>query len=141
MAKGLTIGHEPVGVIEKLGSAVQGFAEGRRVIAGAITPSRHSAACLCGCSSQDGGFHGHGCAEQDVTAQTPIMTSFLTCLSFSRAPFSCHTPALGPRPVRLKWCRCWRRRVPRRCAAPMRMVCAAHHTTTSPETRPATGRA
>jgi len=28
VAKGLTIGHEPVGVIEKLGSAVQGFADG-----------------------------------------------------------------------------------------------------------------
>ena len=35
--KGLTIGHEPVGVIEKLGSAVTGYTEGQRVIAGAIT--------------------------------------------------------------------------------------------------------
>ncbi len=26
--KGLTVGHEPVGVIEKLGSAVQGYQEG-----------------------------------------------------------------------------------------------------------------
>ena len=58
--KGLTIGHEPVGVIEKLGSAVVGFREGQRVIAGAITPSGTSAACLCGCPSQDGGQHGHG---------------------------------------------------------------------------------
>jgi alcohol dehydrogenase len=58
--KGRTIGHEPVGVIEKLGSAVQGFTEGQRVIAGAITPSGHSAACLCGCSSQDGGFNSNG---------------------------------------------------------------------------------
>src|SRR6266851_4034871 len=55
VAKGLTIGHEPVGVIEKLGSAVRGFVEGQRVIAGAITPSGYSAACLCGCASQDGG--------------------------------------------------------------------------------------
>src|SRR5215204_6381572 len=45
--KGLTIGHEPVGVIEKLGSAVKGFKEGRRVIAGAITPSGYSNACQC----------------------------------------------------------------------------------------------
>jgi threonine dehydrogenase-like Zn-dependent dehydrogenase len=52
--RGLTIGHEPVGVIERLGSAVQGFKEGQRVIAGAITPSGYSAACLCGCASQDG---------------------------------------------------------------------------------------
>src|ERR1700733_5655462 len=36
---GLTIGHEPVGIIERLGSAVTGFTEGQRVIAGAITPS------------------------------------------------------------------------------------------------------
>jgi alcohol dehydrogenase len=60
VAKGLTIGHEPVGIIEKLGSAVQGYREGQRVIAGAITPSGHSAACLCGCLSQDGGFSKHG---------------------------------------------------------------------------------
>ncbi len=60
VAKGLTIGHEPVGVIEKLGSAVQGFTEGQRVIAGAITPSGHSAACLCGCPSQDGGVNRTG---------------------------------------------------------------------------------
>ena len=39
VATGLTIGHEPVGVIEKLGSAVQGYREGQRVIAGAITPA------------------------------------------------------------------------------------------------------
>jgi len=35
VAKGLTVGHEPVGIIEKLGSAVKGFTEGQRVIAGA----------------------------------------------------------------------------------------------------------
>jgi len=58
--KGLTIGHEPVGVIEKLGSAVAGYKEGQRVIAGAITPSGHSYACLCGCSSQDGAGTKHG---------------------------------------------------------------------------------
>ncbi|GAA5071146.1 NAD(P)-dependent alcohol dehydrogenase [Roseibacterium beibuensis] len=58
--KGLTIGHEPVGVIEKLGSAVEGFAEGQRVIAGAITPSGVSNACLCGQCSQDGRGTRHG---------------------------------------------------------------------------------
>ena len=60
VARGLTIGHEPVGTIEKLGSAVQGFREGQRVICGAITPSFQSAACLCGCSSQDGTGTRHG---------------------------------------------------------------------------------
>lgn len=58
--KGLTIGHEPVGIIEKLGSAVEGYEEGQRVIAGAITPSGHSAACLCGYHSQDGARTKHG---------------------------------------------------------------------------------
>ncbi|MEO9789646.1 MAG: NAD(P)-dependent alcohol dehydrogenase [Aurantimonas coralicida] len=58
--RGLTIGHEPVGVIEKLGSAVQGYREGQRVIAGAITPSGYSNACLCGCHSQDGPGTRHG---------------------------------------------------------------------------------
>ena len=60
VAKGLTIGHEPVGVIEKLGSAVTGYQEGQRVIAGAITPSGHSFASLCGCHSQDGPATRHG---------------------------------------------------------------------------------
>ncbi|MQT13590.1 NAD(P)-dependent alcohol dehydrogenase [Segnochrobactrum spirostomi] len=60
VAKGLTVGHEPVGVIEKLGSAVSGYQEGQRVIAGAITPSGYSYACLCGCGSQDGPGTKHG---------------------------------------------------------------------------------
>ncbi|MEB3214602.1 MAG: NAD(P)-dependent alcohol dehydrogenase [Leptolyngbyaceae bacterium] len=60
VAKGLTIGHEPVGVIERLGSAVQGYREGQRVIAGAITPSGWSNACLCGFCSQDGAGTAHG---------------------------------------------------------------------------------
>jgi alcohol dehydrogenase len=57
---GLTIGHEPVGVIERLGSAVTGYREGQRVIAGAITPSGWSNACLCGSCSQDGAGTAHG---------------------------------------------------------------------------------
>jgi alcohol dehydrogenase len=60
VARGLTIGHEPVGVIEKLGSAVQGYEEGQRVVAGAITPSGWSNACLCGCGAQDGAGTRHG---------------------------------------------------------------------------------
>lgn len=60
VARGLTIGHEPVGVIERLGSAVTGYREGQRVIAGAITPSGWSNACLCGACSQDGAGTAHG---------------------------------------------------------------------------------
>ena len=60
VAKGLTVGHEPVGVVEKLGSAVKGYREGQRVIAGAITPSGYSNASLCGCHAQDGAGTAHG---------------------------------------------------------------------------------
>lgn len=58
--KGLTIGHEPVGIIERLGKNVLGYHEGQRVIAGAICPSFTSYACQDGCSAQDGGAHSHG---------------------------------------------------------------------------------
>ncbi|RIK91373.1 MAG: alcohol dehydrogenase [Proteobacteria bacterium] len=60
VAKGLVVGHEPVGVIEKLGSAVQGYREGQRVVAGAITPSGYSNACLSGDLAQDGAGTAHG---------------------------------------------------------------------------------
>lgn len=52
---GLTVGHEPVGVIARLGSAVTGYAEGDRVIAGAITPCGQCESCLGGTHSQCGG--------------------------------------------------------------------------------------
>lgn len=58
--QGLTIGHEPVGTIEKLGKNVQGYEEGQRVIAGAICPSFYSYACQDGLPAQDGGCHHHG---------------------------------------------------------------------------------
>jgi len=56
VARGLTVGHEPVGVIEKLGSAVQGYREGQRVIAGAICPNFNSYAAQDGLASQDGSY-------------------------------------------------------------------------------------
>ncbi len=56
VAKGLTVGHEPVGVIEKLGSAVVGYKEGQRVIAGAICPNFNSYAAMDGAPSQDGSY-------------------------------------------------------------------------------------
>jgi alcohol dehydrogenase len=57
---GLIVGHEPVGIIAKLGSSVQGYCEGQRVIAGAICPSGHSYASLDGGHSQDGAGTPHG---------------------------------------------------------------------------------
>ncbi|MBG6556663.1 NAD(P)-dependent alcohol dehydrogenase [Pseudomonas aeruginosa] len=55
-APGLTVGHEPVGIIEKLGSAVVGYREGQRVIAGAICPNFNSYAAQDGVPSQDGSY-------------------------------------------------------------------------------------
>src|SRR5262245_30431041 len=55
VAPGLTVGHEPVGVIEELGAAVTGYRVGQRVIAGAITPCGQCNACLGGHPAQCGG--------------------------------------------------------------------------------------
>jgi threonine dehydrogenase-like Zn-dependent dehydrogenase len=55
VARGLTIGHEPVGVIQELGEAVRGYQVGQRVIAGAITPCGQCGSCLSGFLSQCGG--------------------------------------------------------------------------------------
>jgi len=55
VARGLTVGHEPVGTIEELGSAVSGYMVGQRVIAGAITPCGQCHACLGGDQAQCGG--------------------------------------------------------------------------------------
>ena len=65
VAEGLTVGHEPVGIIEKLGRAVVGYHEGQRVIAGAICPNFNSYAAQDGAPSQDGSYlvglaGGHG---------------------------------------------------------------------------------
>ncbi|KWX29997.1 alcohol dehydrogenase [Pseudomonas aeruginosa] len=56
VAPGLTVDHEPVGIIEKLGSAVVGYREGQRVIAGAICPNFNSYAAQDGVPSQDGSY-------------------------------------------------------------------------------------
>jgi threonine dehydrogenase-like Zn-dependent dehydrogenase len=55
VARGLTVGHEPVGVIAELGAAVTGYRVGQRVIAGAITPCGQCNSCLGGHPAQCGG--------------------------------------------------------------------------------------
>jgi alcohol dehydrogenase len=55
VAPGRIIGHEPVGVIAELGTAVTGYVIGQRVIAGAITPCGQCHSCLDGHGSQCGG--------------------------------------------------------------------------------------
>jgi alcohol dehydrogenase len=52
---GLTIGHEPVGVIHALGVGVTGYQVGDRVLVGAITPCGQCTLCLSGKWSQCGG--------------------------------------------------------------------------------------
>jgi threonine dehydrogenase-like Zn-dependent dehydrogenase len=51
---GLILGHEPVGVIEEIGSGVTGYRIGQRVLVGAITPCGQCRACLSGQLSQCG---------------------------------------------------------------------------------------
>jgi alcohol dehydrogenase len=55
VAPGLTIGHEPVGVIAELGPGVEGYTLGQRVVVGAITPCGQCHSCLEGHQSQCGG--------------------------------------------------------------------------------------
>jgi alcohol dehydrogenase len=55
---GLTIGHEPVGVIEELGPGVTGYSRGTRVLIGAITPCGQCEFCLSGKWAQCGGRLG-----------------------------------------------------------------------------------
>jgi alcohol dehydrogenase len=56
---GLTLGHEPVGVVAELGPGLEHlFAVGDRVIAGAITPCGQCFYCLNGALSQCGGALG-----------------------------------------------------------------------------------
>jgi alcohol dehydrogenase len=52
---GLTMGHEAVGIIHELGSAVTGYVAGQRVLVGAITPCGQCEPCLAGHRSQCGG--------------------------------------------------------------------------------------
>lgn len=58
--RGRIVGHEPVGVIEKLGAGVTGYREGQRVIAGAVTPCGWSNASLSGDHAQCGRNAPHG---------------------------------------------------------------------------------
>jgi isopropanol dehydrogenase (NADP+) len=53
--KDLTLGHEAVGVVSEVGSAVEGFRPGDRVLVGAITPNWGDPASQAGHSSQSGG--------------------------------------------------------------------------------------
>ena len=55
---GVTLGHESVGVVHALGSAVEGFSEGDRVAVGAITPCWKCNYCQRGFETQCQGMLG-----------------------------------------------------------------------------------
>jgi len=55
---GRTLGHESVGVIHALGSAVEGFSVGERVVVGAVTPCFRCLPCQRGFTSQCRGMLG-----------------------------------------------------------------------------------
>jgi len=55
---GLTIGHEPVGVIDELSEGVHGYKIGDRVLVGAITPCGQCRACLSAQWAQCGDGEG-----------------------------------------------------------------------------------
>jgi alcohol dehydrogenase len=55
---GLTLGHEAVGRIHEIGSAINGYKVGDRVLVGAITPCGQCNYCLGGSLSQCGGVMG-----------------------------------------------------------------------------------
>ena len=57
VAPGRIVGHEPVGVIHELGSAVVGYEVGDRVLVGAITPCGSCFFCQHGDGSQCSGAH------------------------------------------------------------------------------------
>jgi alcohol dehydrogenase len=60
---GLIVGHEPVGVIAKLGPGVTGYELGQRVIVGAITPCGQCHSCLDNDRAQCGSATEHGFAK------------------------------------------------------------------------------
>ncbi len=55
VANGVTLGHEALGVIHAIGSAVTGFTEGQRVAVNAVTPCFECRYCQTGYTSQCGG--------------------------------------------------------------------------------------
>lgn len=55
VAPGVTLGHEALGTVHAIGSAVTGFTEGQRVAVNAVTPCYECRYCQSGYTSQCGG--------------------------------------------------------------------------------------
>ncbi|GAY12386.1 NAD(P)-dependent alcohol dehydrogenase [Pseudonocardia sp. N23] len=102
---GRTLGHESVGVIHKLGSAVNGWTEGQRVAVNAVTPCYRCAYCQRGFTSQCGGalggykytvqMDGNMAEYFVVPAAEANLTAIPDALSDAQAVYSCDMLSTG----------------------------------------------
>lgn len=102
---GRTLGHESVGVIHKLGSAVTGWTEGQRVAVNAVTPCYRCAYCQRGFTSQCGGalggykytvqMDGNMAEYFVVPAAEANLTAIPDALSDAQAVYSCDMLSTG----------------------------------------------
>ena len=93
VAPGLTIGHEPVGIIEKLGSNVKGYQEGLRVIAAPSAPASPPTPARTACPLR--------MAAAPAMATSPWAAGDSAIPSTALRPNTCWCPM--PRPT---WRRC-----------------------------------
>ncbi|MFC5207148.1 NAD(P)-dependent alcohol dehydrogenase [Pseudonocardia sulfidoxydans] len=102
---GRTLGHESVGVIHKLGSAVTGWTEGQRVAVNAVTPCYRCAYCQRGYTSQCGGalggykytvqMDGNMAEYFVVPAAAANLTAIPDSLTDAQAVYSCDMLSTG----------------------------------------------
>jgi isopropanol dehydrogenase (NADP+) len=102
---GRTLGHESVGVIHKLGSAVTGFTEGQRVAVCAVTPCYRCSYCQRGFTSQCGGplggykytvqMDGNMAEYFIVPAATANLTPIPNAISDEQAVYTCDMLTTG----------------------------------------------
>ncbi len=85
VARGLTIGHEPVGIIEKLGAAVDGYREGQRVIAGRHHAQRPQRTPACAAANRKTG-------RAPSTASSRSAAGGSATRSTARRPNTCWCP-------------------------------------------------
>lgn len=100
-----TLGHESVGVIHRLGSAVTGFQEGQRVAVNAVTPCYRCSYCQRGFTSQCGGplggykytvqMDGNTAEYFVVVAAQANLTPIPDDLSDAQAVYTCDMLSTG----------------------------------------------
>src|SRR5919112_4876466 len=100
-----TLGHESVGVVHRLGSAVTGFTEGQRVAVNAVTPCYRCSYCQRGFTSQCGGpLGGYKVTGQNdgnmaeyfvVPAAQANLTPIPDDLSDAQAVYTCDMLSTG----------------------------------------------